>query len=93
MSPTNPIVVNLLKRGKKFGVAQLILHYNLKKVSLKYYTPQKTAKYNKNQLEQVTKKYRKIRRQIAIRGVNRRAKRRATAERFRFLKFSGSLYY
>ena len=37
----------------------------MKKVDLKHYKRQKAAKYNKNQLEQVAKKCRKMRHQIA----------------------------
>ena len=33
---------------KQFDMAQSTIHYNMKKVSLKYYQRQKAAKYNKN---------------------------------------------
>ncbi len=42
-----------------------IPNYNLKKIGLKYYKRQKAPKYSKTQLEQVARKCRKIRRQIA----------------------------
>ena len=61
----NRIGVSQRKRGKEFGVAQSIIHSNLKKVGLKYYNRHKAAEYNKNQIEQVAKKCRKMRRQIA----------------------------
>ena len=52
----NRIGVSQRKPGKKFGVTELTIHYNLKKVVLKCYKRQEAPKYNKNQLEQAAKK-------------------------------------
>ena len=52
----NCIDVSQSKLGKKFSVAQSTIHYNLKKVGLKYSKRQMAPKYNKNQFEQVAKK-------------------------------------
>ena len=57
--------VHQRKLRKTFGVTQSTIYSNLKKVSLKYDKRQKKLKYNKNQLEQVAKKSRKLRCQIA----------------------------
>ncbi|CAF1245367.1 unnamed protein product [Rotaria magnacalcarata] len=54
------IDVSERKLGKTFCVAQSTIHYNLNKIGLKYYKRQKTSKHNKSQLEQVSKKCRKM---------------------------------
>ncbi|CAF1982038.1 unnamed protein product [Rotaria magnacalcarata] len=41
----NRIGVSQRKLGKTFGVAQSTIHYNLKKIGLKYYKRQKAPKY------------------------------------------------
>ena len=51
----NHIDVSQRRLGKQFAVAQSTIHYNLKRVGLKYYKRRKVAKYNKNQLEKVCK--------------------------------------
>ena len=60
----NHIGINQRRLGRKFGVVQSTIHSNLKKIDLKYYKCQKAPKYNKNQLEHLTKKCRKMRRQM-----------------------------
>ncbi|CAM4849386.1 unnamed protein product [Rotaria magnacalcarata] len=60
----NRIGVSQRKLGRKFGVAQSTIHYNLKKLGLKHYKRQKAPKYSENQVEQIPKKCRKTRRQM-----------------------------
>ena len=60
----NRIGVSQRKLGKKFDVTQSTIHYNLKKIGLKYYKRKKAPKHSKKQLEQVSKNCRKMRRQI-----------------------------
>ncbi|CAF1934902.1 unnamed protein product [Rotaria magnacalcarata] len=60
----NRIGVSQRKLGKKFGVAQSTIHYNLKKLGLKHYKRQKAPKYSENQVEQIPNKCRKMRRQM-----------------------------
>ena len=61
------IVLVLVNENVKNNLVLLsqLFNYNLKKVDLKYYKHEKTPKYNKNGLEQVAKKCRKMRCQIA----------------------------
>ena len=51
----NRVGISQLKLAKKFGVAQSIIHYNWKKLGLKYYKRQKAPDYLNKQLEQVPK--------------------------------------
>ncbi|CAF3544917.1 unnamed protein product [Rotaria socialis] len=60
----NRIGVSQRKLGRKFGVAQSTIHYNWKKFGLKHYKRQKAPKYSENQVEQIPKKCRKMRRQM-----------------------------
>jgi transposase len=60
----NRVGVSQWKLAKKFGVVQSTIHYNLKKIGLKYYKRQKAPKYTQKQLQQIPKKCRKMRRQI-----------------------------
>jgi hypothetical protein len=41
---------------RKFGVGRSGIHYNLRKMGLKYYKRQKAPKYTNEQLRQVEKK-------------------------------------
>ncbi|CAF0962347.1 unnamed protein product [Rotaria sordida] len=60
----NRVGVSQRELARKFGVAQSTIHYNLKRIDLKYSKRQKAPKYAKRQLEEIPKKCRKIRRQM-----------------------------
>ncbi|CAF4988857.1 unnamed protein product, partial [Rotaria sp. Silwood1] len=60
----NRIGVNQRKLATKFGVTQPAIHYNLKKLGLKYYKRQKAPKYTTKRLQQIPKKCGNIRRQL-----------------------------
>jgi transposase len=60
----NRIGVTQRKLSTKFGVTQPAIHYNLKKLGLKYYKRQKTPKYTTKQLQQISKKCGNIRRRL-----------------------------